>query len=185
MALFDVSKYEVPSNDDLDMVATKRNFEIFIRAYKNSREKVGQPRIPKITQSFNLAPPSTAGTSVGEAERLLIQREDDLAEFNELHQLFAKGYAAISHPFKSEVTVRRRQIFILRYLQGFSVNEILDLIPVGKDTVTDESRESMLQFGYELELVIKKSETYPLITEIKAELDLQTSCALPSAKELL
>lgn len=169
MALFDVSKYEVPSNNELDMVATKRNFEIFIRAYKNSREKVGQPRVPKITQSFSLVPPSTAGSNSGEAERLLIQREDDLAEFKELHQLFAKGYAAISHPFKAEITERRRQIFILRYLQGFSVNEILDLIPVGKDTVTDESKESMLQFCYELELAIKKPETFPLITEMIKE----------------
>ena len=153
--LFDVSKYEMPKNDDIDMVMTRKNFEIFIRAYKNSREKVGQPLVPKVTQTFSLIPPSTVNGN-HEAERMLIQREDDLEEFKELHQLFAKGYAAISHPFKTEVTERRRQIFILRYLQGFSVMEILDLIPVGKDTVTDESKESMLQFCYELELIIKK-----------------------------
>ena len=155
--LFDVSKYETPRNDDIDMVMTRKNFEIFIRAYKNSREKVGQPLIPKVTQTFSLIPPSTVNKSP-EAEQMLIQREEDLEEFKELHQLFAKGYAAISHPFKIEVTERRRQIFILRYLQGFSVTEILDLVPVGKDTVTDESRESMLQFCYELQLIIKKSE---------------------------
>lgn len=170
MSLFDVSKYEVPSNKDIDMLLTRKNFEIFIGAYKNSREKVGQPRVPKVTQSFSLIPPSTSGSNTGEAERILIQREDDMEEFRELHQLFAKGFAVISHPFKAEVTERRRQIFILRYLQGFTVNEILDLVPVSKDIVTDESKEAMLQFSYELKLVVSKSESSPLITRIESEL---------------
>lgn len=169
MALFDVSKYEVPSNEEIDMTTTKNNFEAFLRAYKNSREKVGQPRIPKTTQSFSLIPPSTANNGSGEAERLLIQREDDLAEFHELHQLFAKGFAGISHPIKVDVTERRRQIFILRYLQGFSVNEILDLVPLGKDTVTDESKEAMIQFCFELQLIVKKSETFRLIPVKESE----------------
>lgn len=165
MVLFDVSKYEVPKNDDVDMNLTKKNFEVFIRAYKNSREKVGQPRVPKVTQSFSLVPPSTANGNSGEAERILIQREDDIEEFKELHQLFAKGFVAISHPFKSDVTERRRQIFILRYLQGFSVNEVMDLVPVGKDIITEETKEAMLQFCYELQLTINKSETSRLIPD--------------------
>ncbi|EAF6235985.1 ArpU family transcriptional regulator [Listeria monocytogenes] len=158
MPLFDVSKYEVPSTDKIDLNATRKNFETFIRAYKNSREKVGQPRVPKITQSFSLIPPSTANSNGGEAEQILLQKESDLEEFNELHQLFAKGFIAISHPFKTDVTERRRQIFILRYLQGFTVNEVLDLVPVGKDIVTEESKEAMLQFCYELLLTIEKTE---------------------------
>lgn len=169
MSLFDVSKYEVPSNDDLDMTLTRKNFEIFIRAYKNSREKVGQPRVPKVTQSFSLIPPSTAPGGSGEAERLLIQREDDLEEFNELHQLFVKGFSSISHPFKAEITERRRQIFILRYLQGFTVNEILELIHSSKDIVTDESKEAMLQFSNEIQLVVKKSESTPLLVRKESE----------------
>lgn len=169
MALFDVSKYEVPSDNDIDMALTKKNFEVFLRAYKNSREKVGQPRVPKVTQSFSLIPPSTKNTNSGEAERLLIQREDDLAEFEELHQLFAKGFTAISHPIKVDVTERRRQIFILRYLQGYSVTEVLDLVPVGKDVVTYESKEAMLQFCHELQITIKKSETSPLVPVISRE----------------
>ncbi len=181
MSLFDVSKYEVPDNKNVDMVLTKKNFEIFIRAYKNSREKVGQPRVPKVTQSFSLIPPSTVGSNIGEAERLLIQREDDLEEFNELHQLFAKGFAGVSHPFKAEITERRRQIFILRYLQGFTVNEILDLVPLSKDIITDESKEAMLQFSYELKLVVGKSELTPLFSTLTRK----TSDANSSINELL
>lgn len=159
MSLFDVSKYEVPSDHDVDMVATRKNFQTFIREYKNSRERVGQPRIPKVTQSFSLIPPSTAGGQSGQAERLLIQREDDLEAFTELHGLFVRGYCAISHPFKSEVTERRRQIFILRYMQGFTVMEVMDLVPVSKDVITDESKEAMLQFSHALELTIYNQET--------------------------
>lgn len=159
MSLFDVSKYEVPSDHDVDMVATRKNFQTFIREYKNSRERVGQPRIPKVTQSFSLIPPSTAGGQSGQAERLLIQREDDLEAFTELHGLFVRGYCAISHPFKSEVTERRRQIFLLRYMQGFTVMEIMDLVPVSKDVITDESKEAMLQFSHALELTIYNRET--------------------------
>jgi ArpU family phage transcriptional regulator len=169
MALFDVSKYEVPRTDEIDMSTTKTNFEAFLRAYKNSREKIGQPRIPKTTQSFSLIPPSTANSGSGEAERLLIQREDDLAEFNELHQLFARGFAGISHPIKVDITERRRQIFILRYLQGFSVSEILDLVPLGKDIVTEESKEAMIQFCFELQLIVKKTETFRLIPVKESE----------------
>lgn len=159
MSLFDVSKYEVPSDHDVDMAATRKNFQTFIRAYKNSREKVGQPRVPKVTQSFSLIPPSTAGGQSGEAERILIQREENLEEFKELHGLFVLGYCAISHPFKSEVTERRRQIFLLRYMQGFTVMEIMDLVPVSKDVITDESKEAMLQFSHALELTIYNQET--------------------------
>ncbi|WP_195515541.1 ArpU family phage packaging/lysis transcriptional regulator [Enterococcus dispar] len=159
MSLFDVSKYEVPSDHDVDMAATRKNFQTFIREYKNSRERVGQPRIPKVTQSFSLIPPSTAGGQSGQAERLLIQREDDLEAFTELHGLFVRGYCAISHPFKSEVTERRRQIFLLRYMQGFTVMEIMDLVPVSKDVITEESKEAMLQFSHALELTIYNQET--------------------------
>lgn len=169
MVLFDVTKYEVPSNDDINMTATKKNFEIFIRTYKNSRERVGQPRIPKVTQSFSLIPPSTVNSSSGEAERMLIQREDDLKEFKELHGLFVKGYSAISHPFKVDVTERRRQIFILRYLQGFNIMETLDLVPVGKDIINDESKEAMIQFCNELQLIVTKNETKRLIKPITKE----------------
>lgn len=164
MSLFDVSKYEVPNDEDVDLVLTRKNFEIFIRAYKNSREKAGQPRVPKVTQSFSFIPPSTSNGGVGEAERMLIQRENDITEFQELHELFVKGFIAISHPFRSEVTERRRQIFILRYLQGFTVSEILEMIHVSKDIVTDESKEAMLQFSNEIKLVVKKSESTPLLS---------------------
>lgn len=159
MSLFDVSKYEVPTCQDIDMVATKKNFNTFIREYKNSRERVGQPRVPKVTQSFSLIPPSTAGGQSGQAERLLIQREDDLEIFNELHGLFVRGYVGISHPIKSEITERRRQIFILRYMQGFTITEIMDLVPVSKDVITEESKEAMLQFSHALELTIYNQET--------------------------
>lgn len=163
MALFDVSKYQLPLKDEVDIDATKRGFQTFIQAYQNSREKVGQPRMPKITQSYSLVPPSTAGDNVKGLDNILIQREDDTAEFIELHGLFLKGYSAVSHPHKPENTERKRSVFFNRYILGLSVNEISDKNFISRDTVIEESAESMVQFCYALELVVLKEETKPLI----------------------
>lgn len=155
MPLFDASKYEIPSVESINMSATRKDFETFIQAYKNSREKVGQPRVPKVTQSFSLIPPSTVLTSY-EAERILIQNEEAMEEYMELHHLFVKGYSAISHAIKADVTERRRQIFLLRYLNGFTVFEVIDLMAIGKDIVSDESREALLQFCNALGMIVRR-----------------------------
>lgn len=163
MALFDVKKYQTPKKDEVDLKATLKGFQTFIQAYQNSREKVGQPRMPKVTQGFSLVPPSTANMGSNGLENVLIQREDDQAEFQELHGLFLKGYASISHPFKPEVTERKRSIFFNRYILGLSVNEIADKIWMSRDVIIAESAEAVIQFSHALELVILKSETEPLL----------------------
>lgn len=154
---FNLSKYKIPDPKEVDWSVTKSNFEVFLNAYKTSRERVGHPRLPKVTQTFSLVPPTTTNQGSGQAEILLIQREEALEEFKELHELFVKGYSAISHakPDKSE---RRKKIFFLRYVSGFGVSEIMDRVFVGKTVVIEESRAAMLQFCHELELTVLKSE---------------------------
>lgn len=154
---FDLAKYQIPNPKEVDWSVTKSNFEVFLNAYKASRERVGHPRLPKVTQTFSLVPPSTINRGSGQAEILLIQREEALEEFKELHELFVKGYSAISHS-KPDKTERRKKIFFLRYVNGLPVQEILDLLFIGKDTVTSESKAGMLQFCHELELTVLKSE---------------------------
>ena len=112
---FDLSKYQIPDLKKVDWQVTKNNFATFINAYKVSREKVGHPRSPKVAQTFSLVPPATTNKGSGQAEMLLIQHEEALEEFKELHELFVRGYSAISHakPDKSE---RRKKIFFLRYV---------------------------------------------------------------------
>lgn len=165
MALFDVNKYQTPKKDEVDLKATLNGFQTFIQAYQNSREKVGQPRMPKVTQGFSLVPPSTVNVGPNGLENILIQREDDKEEFKELHGLFLKGYAGISHPFKPEVTERKRSIFFNRYILGLSVNDVADKTWMSRDVVIEESAEAVIQFSHALELVIFKSETEPLIEQ--------------------
>lgn len=154
---FNLAKYQIPDPKEVDWSVTKSNFEVFLNAYKASRERVGHPRLPKVTQTFSLVPPGTTNRGSGQAEILLIQREEALEEFKELHELFVKGYSAISHakPDKSE---RRKKIFFLRYVNGLQLQEIMDRLYIGRETASTESRTAMLQFCHELELTVLKSE---------------------------
>ena len=155
---FDLDKYRQPKVDEIDWPATRANFKVFLVAYRRAREKVGQPPTPKVTQSFTLVPPSTANPRSGEAERMMIRKEEDLEEFNELHGLFMDGYAAINtvNPERSE---RRKKIFLLRYLQGMLTVDISERLFVGPDLIAQESKEAIRQFCNELELTVMKSET--------------------------
>ncbi|WP_442896633.1 ArpU family transcriptional regulator [Enterococcus sp.] len=155
---FDLEKYRQPEVEEIDWPATRANFKVFLVAYRRAREKVGQPPAPKVTQSFMLVPPSTTNPRSGEAERMLIRREEDLEEFNELHELFMDGYAAINtvNPERSE---RRKKIFFLRYLQGLLVEEISERLFIGRDLISQESKKAIQQFCNELELTVMKSET--------------------------
>lgn len=155
---FDLDKYRQPKVDEIDWPATRANFKVFLVAYRRAREKVGQPPTPKVTQSFTLVPPSMTNSRSVEAERMLIRKEEDLEEFNELHGLFMDGYAAINtvNPERSE---RRKKIFFLRYLHGLLVEEISERLFIGRDLISQESKKAIRQFCNELELTVMKSET--------------------------
>lgn len=109
--LFDVSKYEVPDPKNVDIEKTKYNVGVFLSAYLAARSRVGEPREPKITSSFSLVPPSESGKNYAEAEEILIHNEEAKKEFDYLHALFQKGFASIQHPFKPEISARRKKIF--------------------------------------------------------------------------
>lgn len=151
MVLFDVSKYEVPSPKDVNLSATKHNVFVFLSAYLSSRSRVGQPREPKVTQSFSLIPPATNHNTF-EAEQLLIESEEAKKEFIYLHKLFVKGYAAIQHPFKPEITERRKKIFYDRYIRGYSIYVTAQRNHISEDSVKLESNVVIVQFASALEL---------------------------------
>lgn len=152
MALFDVSKYEVPKANEIDMEKTKYYVGVFLTAYKSARSRVGQPSEPKVTSSFSLVPPSFSNQFSSSVENAVIRNDEALKDFLELHELFNKGFSAITHPFKSEVTERRRKIFIMRYIQGLPVEIICERINYQNNVVIDESKESIIQFATALEL---------------------------------
>ncbi|EOH94819.1 ArpU family phage transcriptional regulator [Enterococcus pallens] len=163
MALFDVSKYQVPTGADVDMKLTEKNFDIFITQYESAREKVGHSRVPKMTQSFSQIPSSTTKEFSGDAERFLIEREEFLPEYRELHSIFITGYYAISHPKKPDITDRRRNMFMMRYLNGMSVTDISNRLFFSRDVVIEESRIAFIQFCHAIGLLVQNSETKPLV----------------------
>lgn len=47
MELFDVAKYQLPKDMDIEWEITKKRFSVFLSEYKNIREKVGIPATPR------------------------------------------------------------------------------------------------------------------------------------------
>lgn len=155
MVLFDVKKYETPNTKDVDMEETKHNIEVFLSAYLSSRTRIGQPREPKVTPSYSLVPPSTANSDF-EAASILIDKEDAKEEFEYLNDLFIRGYSAIQHPLKPDITVRRKKIFMDRYVFGKTIYETAERNYIGEDVIKRESNKIMIQFASALELVAFK-----------------------------
>ena len=152
MSLFDIKKYSLPNQDDVDMVETKKNIGVFMSAYMSARGRVGQPREPKVTASYSLVPPSTANQTF-EAESILIDQEEAQEEFIYLHSLFLKGYEKIQHPFKPDIAMRRKKIFMDRFVRGYSVYVTAQRSNVSEDLVTAESNEAIAQFCNELDIL--------------------------------
>lgn len=152
MVLFDVSRYETPNPKDVNLTDTKHNVSVFLTAYLSSRCRVGQPREPKVTQSFSLIPPSTSNNTF-EAEQILIDSEDAKEEFIYLHKLFIKGYSAIQHPFKPDTTERRKKIFYDRYINGLPIYVTAQRNNISEELVSQESAVCIVQFASALELV--------------------------------
>ncbi|EOI57317.1 ArpU family phage transcriptional regulator [Enterococcus gilvus] len=155
MVLFDVSRYETPNPKDVDLESTKHNVSVFLSAYQSARCRVGQPREPKITASYSLVPPSTVDNGF-EAEQIVIQKQEAQEEFEYLHDLFVKGYVAIQHPFKPDVTERRKKIFMDRYLRGLTIYITAQRNNISEDSVKQESSIIVVQFASALELVAFK-----------------------------
>lgn len=171
MALFDVSKYQTPEPNEVDMKMTKKNFEIFMTQYGSAREKVGKNRMPKMTQSFDPTPSTPHREYDGDAERFMIEREEFMPEYKELHQIFGQGYLSISNPLRDGATERRRQLFMLRYIYGLSIQMIMDRTYLGKTAIVEESQKGFVQFCEAVGLLVEKEETERLIEPITKSFD--------------
>jgi hypothetical protein len=166
MPTFNLEKYQMPKPSDVDMKATKYNFEIFMIEYGAVREKVGKNRMPKMTQSFNPTPATPYREYDGDAERFLIEREEYMPEYKELHSIFGNGYLSIANPLKQDGTERRRQIFMLRYVYGIGVQDIAERTYLGKTKIVEESQAGLIQFCKSTGLLIMKEETTELVNVI-------------------
>lgn len=163
MVLFDVSKYQTPELEQVDMKLTRKNFEIFMTEYGTVREKVGKNRMPKMTQSFNPVASTPHSEYSGDAERFMIEREEFMPEYKELHSIFGQGYLAISNPLRDGGTERRRQLFMLRYVYGHSIQQICESTFAGRTFVSEESQKGFIQFCGKVGLLVYAEESDELI----------------------
>lgn len=152
--LFDIEKYEIPTIDRIDWKETKMHVGIFLSAYKTARERVGLPMLPKLTTVYHLTNEENSWIQSNEG---LNAYEEYRSDFLRLNKLFILGYSSIMHPYRPEVTERSRKIFMLRYVYGLSVPLISERINYQKNIIIEDSKESMIQFSWSLDLLIPKS----------------------------
>ena len=156
MPKFDLNKYKQVDKNEVDYPKTRDNLKIFLNAYFKARERVGMPREPKITATLSEIPVSSGRVSK-EAEDILIYNEQAQEEFLELHELFIRGYSAIQHPFKPDIAMRRKKIFMDRFVRGYSVYVTAQRNNVSEDLVTADTNIIVIQFASALELLVFKN----------------------------
>lgn len=147
----------LPDEATVDWTKTKIHLGLFLSAYKTARERCGLPMLPKVaTECFLLV---TEVETIVSSERVI--RLENKEELLELSQLFIRGYSAIMHPYRSEVTERRRKVFLLRYLYGLSMELISERIHYQKNVIVEESKLAIIQFGQATDLIVLKSKQLP------------------------
>ena len=151
---FNTAMYEQMNVKKVDLVETRRRLGVFLSAYLSARTRVGQPREPKITSSFSLVPPSFSNQNSAQAEDILIQNEDAKEEFYYLNDLFERGFSTVQHPFKPEISNRRKQVFYDRYILGKSIYVVAQSNHISEETVKQDSIAALVQFSSALELVV-------------------------------
>lgn len=144
-----------PEKKDVDMRKTKANVGIFLSQYLSYRQRVGQPREPKITATFSLAPVSSNAINK-QAEDILIYNEEIKNKFLEYHEEFVFGYSTIQHPFKPEITKRRQKIFYDRFILGYSIYVVAQRNHISEESVKQESNLALIMFAHGLGILVKK-----------------------------
>ncbi|MGO5334001.1 ArpU family transcriptional regulator [Enterococcus cecorum] len=152
MAKFDLNKYKKDNENEVDYHKTKDNLKVFLSAYLKARERVGMPREPKLTATLSEIPVSSGRVSK-EAEDILIYNEQAKEEFLELHELFIRGYSAIQHPFKPDIAMRRKKIFMDRFVYGYPIFMVAERNHISEYLVSTESNEAIAQFCNELDIL--------------------------------
>lgn len=147
MHLFNVEKYQLPKPADVDWTRTIENLGIFMSCYKASRERVGVSRLPKLNDHFSLS-----RNELDEHKKF--EGSVYYQEYLELHELFIIGYSAIVHPFRPELTTRRKQIFMLRYLYGMPISLVSERVHYQKNIILADSKDAVLQFTHALDLLV-------------------------------
>lgn len=118
-------------------------------------ERMGLTRMPPIHSTYSLL-----DQDIPEIKHSSFVQENQQfkQEFLYFHHLFSLGLTAISHPYKPEITDRRRKIFLMRFVYGLSINHVSDRIHYQKNVIVDDSQSSLLQFANALSILVLKEQ---------------------------
>lgn len=153
MRLFDITQYEYPEAQSINLAQTKHNVGIFLLAYKRSRERIG---LPQISMEYSLDKKEYSFL-FNKLETIGLDEQQE--EFTDLNKMFNLGYSSIMHPFRPEVTARRRKVFMLRYLQGLPIPLVSERINYQRNIIIDDSKKSIIQFAEPLSLLVHEKTT--------------------------
>lgn len=155
MRLFDVHQFELPEKEVIDWDKTKGEIGSMLSSHLVSRERMGLTRMPPIHSTYSLL-----DQDIPEIKHSSFVQENQhfKQEFLYFHHLFSLGLTAISHPYKPEITDRRRKIFLMRFVYGLSINHVSDRIHYQKNVIVDDSQSSLLQFANALSILVLKEQ---------------------------
>ncbi len=145
MELFDVTKYQLPEETAVEWEITKERLGIFLSQYKSVREKIGISASPKVYETYSFLHRDEISSE--------LTNDPIYQEFKYLHRIFISGYLSINHPYKPEITERRRKIFLLRYLYGLSISAVSERIHYQKNIILTDSKKALVQFTHALQLL--------------------------------
>ena len=122
-------------------------------SYLVSRERMGLTRMSPIHSTYSLL-----DQDIPEIKHSSFVQENQQfkQEFLYFHHLFSLGLTAISHPYKPEITDRRRKIFDAFCLR--IINHVSDRIHYQKNVIVDDSQSSLLQFANALSILALKEQ---------------------------
>ncbi|EAG4620046.1 TPA: ArpU family phage packaging/lysis transcriptional regulator [Listeria monocytogenes] len=157
--LFDLADFSIPSPQDLNMKETKKKIMLYISLYRNARTVNNFRRDPAITSVLSLAEPTFSTSFHSTTEDVAIwnvDNDDALDKMMYLHNAIYKAIESIDFPFDADRRIRRKNIFIRKYIHGQRRIKIMNELHIEKDVYNDDLNWACAQFAFSLGIHVFK-----------------------------
>lgn len=148
MAIFDIEDYTLPSFEFVDWVKTKEAMGIFLQTFKVNRERIGLSACPQLTNDGLL---KKFDDPIKKKNRNLLTEHEKA--YLQTEACFFHAFTAIMHPYRPEVTERRRRVFFYRYLYGLSILAVSERVHFQRNIIINDSKMAIIQFALALDLL--------------------------------
>ncbi len=140
MALFELPK--------IDNVRTKNNVIRALEKYKMMRVRLGERRMPKLTSTLTIVPPSFGNEFHSTTEESAIWNVDAINE--------ARAYVNLIDHHVNQLPERSRQVIITKFIEENSDFEAMSAIHVSHSQYKEEKRKAIERLAYQLDIVVEK-----------------------------